>query len=193
MHINQNHGNPNPDQAEVNKTGRNISQNTEIMCDQCDHIASGSSGLIKHIRVDHMNQGEKCQYCDYVAVSKEDLKDHMYAKREEIVMLFTMAGQLNDVYEKFDSFQSFQSDVSTALKMILDNHHSMKQELFVIRNKQVEIEASLKKKSERTSTSSPSMTSSPKRSSTSSATVLPQSTSNPPTSIERKRYILEIL
>lgn len=117
-----------------------------------------------------MNQEENCKYCDYLAASKHELKDHINEVHAEVEMIYTMAKQVNDLSERFGSFETFNSEIGNTLKLILDNHNSIKQERFVIRNKQVEISASENKKTESASklkgSSAPTQTSSPKKSST---------------------------
>ena len=116
---------------------------TNIKCDQCTFIASDVSALVVHIRNDHTK--EQCQYCDHEAMDRDCLKDHMYEEHAEVVMVHTMAEQMNQVSENFAAFETFKGELTNVLNTILnnqttilDNQNTMKQELFVVRNKQFE-------------------------------------------------------
>ena len=185
VYIIDNHAEPGPGPIEREQHEENLSQKAEIKFDQCDFVATGVPEFIKHIRNGHMHQGENCKYCDYLAASKHELKNHMNEVHSGVEMIYTMAKQVNDLSESFGSFETFKSEIGNTLKLILENHNSIKQELFVIRNKQVEISASENKKTESASklkgSSSPTRTSSPKKSSTAP---VPATSSTPATAAE---------
>ena len=68
-----------------------------IKCDQCAFAAENIPSFISHIRAGHTYEGESCQYCEHIAQDKNKLKDHMYDNHAEVVMIHTMAKQMNDV------------------------------------------------------------------------------------------------
>ena len=63
---------------------------------------------------------------------------------QEVVIFHTMAKQVDDLTDKFEDFETFNHDVKSLLKSLLDNQISMKQELFVIRNCQSEAAAKMR-------------------------------------------------
>ena len=70
---------------------------TDIKCDQCSFVAADVTAIILHVRNDHTE--EPCQYCEHVANDREGLKDHMYETHGEVVMIHTMAQQINTLSE----------------------------------------------------------------------------------------------
>ena len=123
----------------TNNPAQTISDPSRIKCDQCDFTAENVSTFILHIRTEHRH--ELCQYCDHVAQNRDALKAHMFDNHEEVVMLHTMAQQMNNVSESFALFETFKNELGNVIKSVLENQNSIKQELFLIRNKQVEMSA----------------------------------------------------
>ena len=87
-----------------------------------------------------------CQYCEFTTNDQENLQTHMINSHEEVVVLYTMAKQVDGFCDSFEGFETFIKEVSVSLKtvlsnqsVILDNQNAMKQELFVLRNGQAEI------------------------------------------------------
>ena len=119
------------------KTSPSQSGSTNIKCDQCSHISEDVSSLVKHIRTNH--KAEHCQFCEHVAENKETLQNHMMEKHGEVVILHTMAQQVDHVSESFVLFEKFKDELGNVLKSILDTQNAVKQELFLIRNKQTEL------------------------------------------------------
>ena len=52
-------------------------------------------------------------------------------------MLNTLADQVDDVKKSFELFETFKVEMENAMKAIIQNQNSLKQELFVIRNNQI--------------------------------------------------------
>ena len=77
-------------------------------------------------------------YCEHIAKHREDLKDHVYDKHSDILMLQSMAQQMDTISKSFEVFESFKGELTNVLKSIFDNQNAMRQELFLIRNKQFE-------------------------------------------------------
>ena len=120
-----------------------VTEPTNIKCDQCSFDAVDVQALLIHVQNDHTE--EPCQHCDYVANDRDNLKDHMYEKHENVIMVHTMAQQMNQISESFSLFETFKNEISDVLSSLLNNQNnilhnqnSMKQEMFLIRNKQLE-------------------------------------------------------
>ena len=113
----------------MNKSTESASEPSWIKCDQCEFITRHIPVMITHIRTEHGKV--PCDYCKVFAKNEEDLKMHVLEKHPEIVMIHNMAQQMNYVNQNVASFEN-------VLKTILDNQNSMKQELFLLRNKQAE-------------------------------------------------------
>ena len=93
-------------------------ESSNIKCDQCIFVAKDVPILIKHIRTTHMK--EPCQYCDHEAEDGEELRAHVFEKHGEMVMLHTMADQINHVSKGFAGFEIFKGELANVLKSIFD-------------------------------------------------------------------------
>ena len=90
----------------------------KIKCDQCDFVAEESKTFIKHIRTGHSDPTIACQYCDHFVANKDDLMNHMYDNHAEVIMIHTMAKQVNDMSEKFELFGNLFSQVFDKFNVI---------------------------------------------------------------------------
>ena len=113
-----------------------IPEPSSIKCDQCTFVANDVPVMIKHIRTEHSR--EQCHYCEHMAQDKEEIRTHVYEQHAEVVMIHNMAQHMNTLSAKATLFDAFKGEVTNMLKNILDNQNTMKQELFLIRNKQAE-------------------------------------------------------
>ena len=116
----------------------------------------------------------------------------MYDKHEEIVMLYTMSNQISELSENFGTFETFKDELGNTLMKMFENQNSIKQELFVIRNKQVELSSSkpdTQPESTFQSSSHPTESSSPKRSAP-SASSSSKSAPNAPKIKQKERKTL---
>lgn len=77
---------------------------------------------------------ESCDFCKFCTRNKKILKDHVYERHAEVVMVHTMAGQINEMNESLSFFNNFKTTCENTLKSILENQNALKQELFLIRN-----------------------------------------------------------
>ena len=107
-----------------------------ISCDQCEFIARDVSGMVEHIRLIH-SQPLNCNFCDFEAESRVQLAEHTLHYHEDRTVLNTLADQVDDVKKSFELFETFKVEMENAMKAIIQNQNSLKQELFVIRNNQI--------------------------------------------------------
>ena len=121
----------------VNKPVPLMSQPQRIECDQCNFIGEDVATFVKHIRSVHT--AEHCQYCDYRAKDREELQSHLIKHHEEIVLLHSMSQQVNEISDRFELFETFKDELGDVIKSIAEAHNAVKQELFLIRNKQAEL------------------------------------------------------
>ena len=121
----------------VNEPVPLLSQPQMIKCDQCSHIAEDVAMFIKHIR--DMHTAEQCRYCDYRAKDKEDLQTHLVKDHEDMIILHSMAKQFDHISEIFELFETFKDELAYVIKSIAETQNAVKQELFLIRNEQVEL------------------------------------------------------
>ena len=74
---------------------------------------------------------------------------------EELVVLHSMAKEVEKLSEGFSLFETFKGELAGVLQKILETQNAMKQELFVIRNKQAGLIASEESDHTRNTQSSP--------------------------------------
>ena len=124
-----------------------VSAPTAIKYDSCDHIADDVANLLKYIRALHKVENN-CYNYDQLADDSVALQTHMIDDHAEVVILHTMASQINNISERFPGFEAFNAGFETfkgefgnVLKMILDNQNEVNQEHFLVRNKQAELDA----------------------------------------------------
>ena len=79
-----------------------------------------------------------CQHCDVEVKDSEELKQHIIDRHEEVFILHTIAKQLEQLSDGLEEVQPFKNELVSVLKAILHTQNEMKQELFLIRNKQSE-------------------------------------------------------
>ena len=103
----------------------------EVKCDQCEFVTKDIPSFINHIRTGHSEEAVACQYCGILVKNKEELLNHVYDNHAEIVLIHTMAKQINDLSVNFETF-------GNQFSQVFETMNAMKQELFVIRNKQSE-------------------------------------------------------
>ena len=60
---------------------------------------------MKHIRAVHTIEHNKCRHCKHVAQDWEALQIHLIDEHEDIVILHTMAAQVNNINEKIQTFE----------------------------------------------------------------------------------------
>ena len=101
----------------------------EIQCDQCDFLAEEVSALVFHIRTTHIKH--YCHICGFQLQSNADMKSHMDDVHPQVVLMQTMAEQMNRMSNRFELLENF-------VKTAVDDRNAMKQELFLIRTKLTE-------------------------------------------------------
>ena len=105
-------------------------------CEICGLVMATFDLLKKHMTTFHSPSIEACRYCDHRAVSKDDLQEHLIENHEDIVILHTMASEVNSIHDKFNSLDSFKQEVMSLLAKLFSSHNEIKQELFLVRNNQ---------------------------------------------------------
>ena len=86
-------------------------------------------------------QSQTCKYCSFIAENREASQNHMIEEHEELLILHTMASQVNQIDDRFVGF-------SNILKKLFENQNAMKQELFLIRNNQAVLLSESSKKAD---------------------------------------------
>ena len=84
---------------------------------------------------DHSTSDLKCKYCPFEARDEDTRKSHMINAHEEVVIVYTMASQLDQLHESMSQSKEFQQQVTKTLQDIIDNQNTIKQELFLLRTR----------------------------------------------------------
>ena len=106
-------------------------------CEKCGLVLANFNHLQDHVNNHHPSGEVNCQYCDFCGGSEEILQSHMLESHTDVVILHTMAKQVEDfkdLADGFTKFEHFKSELSNALKSLFDNQNKLQQELFLIRN-----------------------------------------------------------
>ena len=109
-------------------------------CGKCGLVLATFPLLQDHMN-SHHNQGiVKCRFCDLTAETEDSLEEHILQNHEEFVVLHSMAKQVETLCDKSSEFDTFKSDVSSALRIVLDTQKQIlhkqtiiEQELFLSR------------------------------------------------------------
>ena len=104
----------------------------------CGLVFLNFSLLQEHVREFHKPKQDSCKYCEFSALSKEAIQEHMIEAHEEYVILHTMASQVDQMSDKFTHFESFGAQVMNFLKSIHGSQNEMKHEISLLKNKQAE-------------------------------------------------------
>ena len=107
---------------------------TLLKCNFCDFTTSSSSEITSHIEEYHNT--ESCNYCHFVASENLSLQDHTYQKHPELIMMHTMASQLNAIFEKFPLLNEFKTNCESLLNKVIEDQNVIKQELFLLKLQQ---------------------------------------------------------
>ena len=156
---------------------------TKIQCDQCEFCTEQVATFIRHIRTKHTV--EKCRYCPFTSNTKEELEIHLVNTHEDVVLLHSMAQQVEEVKEMFEKFEHFKVElgdvikcIASAVKGIENTQNEVKQELFVIRNNQTQPSSFSSNKSSEESKACAESPSSTNRNQTRSYAAVTKTTSN---------------
>ena len=103
-----------------------------IKCEECDIESVSVKEFITHIIQVHKTRQTTyiCSFCEYEAVEKNVLEEHIEKYHDMIGVLNGLAR--NQVYVS-ESFDSFKDEVLTAFKKINEDNNVIKQELFILR------------------------------------------------------------
>ena len=113
--------------SQMRKPKATTTESSKIKCDQCAFIAEDIPAMISHIRKGHGKLG--CNYCEQTAETSEQHKNHMCEIHPEIVLIHSMAQQMDTVLVNFAAFETFKSELGNVMKTVLENQKSIKQEL----------------------------------------------------------------
>ena len=112
-------------------------------CDTCGLVLATFGLLQEHINNQHRPGTESCKYCQHIAHTKEDLKEHVIQEHEDVVILHTVGMQVNNLTEKLEDYDNFKGEVMVMLKMILENQITIKQELDQSKNSKAQKEPAI--------------------------------------------------
>ena len=109
---------------------------TPSQCHLCGLSLASKNILREHVDQYHSETSTSCNYCNFVANNDDILKSHMYDCHSEIVIIHTVAQQIDNIHESSREFEAFKAEVTATLKQICETQVQIKQELFVLRNEQ---------------------------------------------------------
>ena len=128
--------------------------NNHVECDTCTAVCADKNSLADHMKTHHelftceicnetfvhfpslqehfesMHSLHTCESCGLEFNTADGLKAHVIEEHEELVILHTMASQVNDLHNSSDPFQT---EVLKLLQKVLDNQNVLRQEIFILR------------------------------------------------------------
>ena len=107
-----------------------------IRCDQCEFVANDASSLEEHNGLIH-RQPLLCNFCEFKAQNRSQLAEHTLHYHEDKTVINTLADQIDFIKKGFETFESFKLEMNYAVNCLIQNQNTLKQELFVIRNNQI--------------------------------------------------------
>ena len=118
---------------------------TRTYCDQCDYICVNVADFISHIQTTHENpELISCRHCNYKALNKDKLYDHIENDHIEYAMLASVTAGQEKMETNFNQFKGELTDVlnkifNTINKInenqtkIINDQNVIRQELFILR------------------------------------------------------------
>ena len=103
-------------------------------CQICGLVLATFSMLEEHINNFHTPKSEACKYCDQTFGTENEVKEHTIKEHEDVMMVQTMFLQINDLTEKFETHDSFKTEVLSMLKVLCENQTEMKKEMISLKN-----------------------------------------------------------
>ena len=103
-------------------------------CEVCGLVFANFNLLRDHAQSHHAVAAETCGYCATTFENREDLHSHMIENHEEVVILCTMAKQIDKLSDDVVSFETFKKECTDTMKLMLNNQNKMMQELSKSRN-----------------------------------------------------------
>ena len=114
-------------------------------CELCGLVIATFELLQQHMNTHNLESWEKCRYCNFTVKDKQSLEDHMISVHEDIVILHSLARQLDKLSasseHSSESLNTFKEEMTSTLKALFDNQTILKQEMFLIRNSIQEVKA----------------------------------------------------
>ena len=103
-------------------------------CERCGLVLATFNLLQDHVNNHHPPGKVNCQYCDFCGGDEKILKCHVMETHNDVVLLHTMARQVEDLADDLTQFEHFKAELSNTLKLLFANQNKIQQELFLIRN-----------------------------------------------------------
>ena len=115
--------------------------NTKTYCDQCEYSCDNVADFIAHLQRIHNNpELISCKHCDYKALNKDKLYDHIENEHVEYAMLASVTSSQADMNTNFNQFKD---DLTNILNKIVDTINKINEKQTKISNDQNEIKQEL--------------------------------------------------
>ena len=119
--------------------------NHTFPCDQCTLQFPSTDDLQEQSKIHSNNENPKdieCRYCDFKALNKQVMYDHIECDHIEFAMLASVFSNQADAR---DNFEQFKGELTNILNKIIDDQNVIKQEVFIVRQKKCENDEVLSK------------------------------------------------
>ena len=121
---------------------------SNLTCDYCHLVVDNDVLLREHLMNNHSTVKtastdtieESCEYCEFKANSKESIREHMVTNHENVVIMHTMAAQVDRMTDDMENFKTVKTEVTDLIHSFREFQNMVKQELFLIRNTQLSLQ-----------------------------------------------------
>ena len=94
-------------------------------CNSCDLVLGNFNLLQEHMKSHTTPPQFKCRYCDFITNDNDPLQDHLVESHENIVILHSMAKQV-------DYLTGSMVELRTFMKALFENQNKIKQDLLTV-------------------------------------------------------------
>ena len=100
-----------------------------FQCNVCGLVLPTLNLLQKHLA---SHTSLICRYCDYKPKSKDELECHMMDEHEDVIVLHSIAKQVDNLMDGFQKQEAFKTELSQILKSLFDNQEILDKKLSLI-------------------------------------------------------------
>ena len=101
----------------------------QFPCNGCGLVFTTSDLLQRHVTHYH---SQNCRYCKHKAQNDEELQCHMVEEHEDIILLHSMAKQVDGIEGEIAKQETFKAELSQILKSLFENQEKLDKKLSLV-------------------------------------------------------------
>ena len=107
----------------------NPQQSESFSCNQCGLVLATFNFLQNHVTRHHTTN---CRYCEYKGKSDDELECHMVEAHEDVIILHSIAKQVDTLKVESDKQETFRKELIQLLRLAFDNQEKLDKKLSFI-------------------------------------------------------------